>query len=129
MKISLAGVRHSQGGQSYATNGIVLDMTSYSRVLHLNSSTRIITVESGATWEHVQAAANQVNLAVEVMQSSNIFTIGGSLSVNAHGRDPHYGSMIDSTVGFRLLTYDGIVKNVSRQENSQLFDLVIGGYG
>ena len=116
-------------GQSYVINGIVLDMTSYSRVLHLNSSTRIITVESGATWEHVQAAANQVNLAVEVMQSSNIFTIGGSLSVNAHGRDPHYGSMIDSTVGFRLLTYDGIVKNVSRQENSQLFDLVIGGYG
>ena len=75
MKISLAGVRHSQGGQSYVTNGIVLDMTSYSRVLHLNSSTRIITVESGATWEHVQAAANQVNLAVEVMQSSNIFTL------------------------------------------------------
>ena len=129
LKVSLAGARHSQGGQSYVTNGIVLDMTGYCRVLHINPSTRIMTVESGATWDHVQTAANQMNLAVEVMQSSNIFTIGGSLSVNAHGRDPHYGSIVNSTIAFRLLTPDGIVKNVSRQENSQLFQLVIGGYG
>ena len=95
LKVSIAGARHSQGGQSYVTNGVILDMTSYYRVLHVNPSTRIMTVESGATWDHVQAAANQINLAVEVMQSSNIFTIGGSLSVNAHGRDPHYGSIVD----------------------------------
>ena len=129
LKVSLAGARHSQGGQSYVTNGIVLDMKGYCQVLHINPSTRIMTVESGATWDHVQAAANQKNFAVEVMQSSNIFTIGGSLSVNAHGRDPHYGSIVNSTIAFRLLTSDGIVKNVSREENSQLFQLVIGGYG
>jgi decaprenylphospho-beta-D-ribofuranose 2-oxidase len=129
LKISLAGARHSQGGQSYVTGGIVLDMTGYRRVLHIDPSTYIMTVESGATWGHVQAAANQKDLAVEVMQSSNIFTIGGSLSVNVHGRDPHYGSLINSTIAFRLLTFDGTVKNISRKENSQLFQLVIGGYG
>lgn len=128
-KVSIAGIRHSQGGQSYVTDGIVLDMTSYCRVLNINPSTRIMTVQSGASWEHVQVAANQKNLGVEVMQSSNIFTIGGSLSVNAHGRDPHYGSIVNSTVAFRLLTYDGIIRNVSRQENPQLFQLAIGGYG
>ncbi len=110
LKVSLAGARHSQGGQSYVTDGIVLDMTSYRRVLQINPSSRIMTVESGATWDHVQAAANQINLAVEVMQSSNIFTIGGSLNVNAHGRDPHYGSIVNSTIAFRLLTFDGTVK-------------------
>jgi FAD/FMN-containing dehydrogenase len=124
-KVSLAGARHSQGGQSYVTRGIVLDIMGYCRVLHIDPSIRVMTVESGATWAHVQAAANQKDLAVEVMQSSNIFTIGGSLSVNVHGRDPHYGSLINSTIAFRLLTFDGIVKNVSRKENSQLFQLVI----
>ena len=129
LKVSIAGARHSQGGQAYVTGGIVLDMKSYRKVLRIDPSAHVITIQSGGTWADVQAAVNPVGFAVEVMQSSNIFTIGGSLSVNAHGRDPHYGSMIDSTLGFRLLTSDGEIKNVSRQENEQLFQSVIGGYG
>jgi hypothetical protein len=49
----------------------------------------------------------------------------GSSLVRLHGRDPHYGSLINSTIAFRLLTFDAIVKKVSRKENSQLFQLVI----
>lgn len=67
--------------------------------------------------------------AVQVMQSQNIFTVGGSLSVNVHGRDIRHEALIDTVDSFRLLMADGTVRNVSREENAELFPYVIGGYG
>lgn len=129
LKISLAGSRHSQGGQTFAEKNLILDMKSFNKVRKLDVEGKVITVESGATWEDVQAAINPKGLAVQVMQASPIFTIGGSLSANAHGRDPKYGAIAETVLGFRLLTSAGKKLNVSRTENSELFGLVIGGLG
>ncbi|MFD2043731.1 FAD-binding protein [Ornithinibacillus salinisoli] len=128
-KISVAGMQHSQGGHTYYPNGIVIDMKNYDKILDYNPNEKTITVQSGATWEDIQKEINPDHLAIRVMQSQNIFTVGGSISVNAHGRDIRYGSLIDTVESFRLLTPEGSIINVSRTENSELFPLVIGGYG
>lgn len=88
-----------------------------------------ITVESGATWDEVQRALAPGGLALKVMQSSNIFTVGGSLSANAHGRDIEVTQMVEVVERFGLLLADGRVVDVSRDENPELFSLAIGGYG
>lgn len=80
-------------------------------------------------WDDIQEYVNPYGLAIKVMQSQNIFTIGGSLSANAHGRDIRYGSLIDTVQSFRLINAEGEEINVSRTENAELFHLVIGGYG
>jgi decaprenylphospho-beta-D-ribofuranose 2-oxidase len=68
-------------------------------------------------------------LALKVMQSSNIFTVGGTLSANAHGRDLDLMQVVDVVERFRLLLADGSIVEVSREQNPELFSLVIGGYG
>lgn len=128
-KISVAGMQHSQGGHTYYPNGIVIDMKNYDKILDYNPNEKTITVQSGATWEDIQKKINPDYLSIRVMQSQNIFTVGGSISVNAHGRDIRYGSLIDNVESFRLLTPEAKIINVSRTENSKLFPLVIGGYG
>lgn len=128
-KISVAGMQHSQGGHTYYPNGMVIDMKNYDKILDYNPDGKTITVQSGATWEDIQNKINPDQLSIRVMQSQNIFTVGGSLSVNAHGRDIRYGSLIDNVESFRLLTPEAKIINVSRTENSKLFPLVIGGYG
>ncbi len=128
-KISVAGMQHSQGGHTYYPNSIMIDMKKYNNILDYSPHEKSITVQSGATWEDIQAKINPDHLAIQVMQSQNIFTVGGSLSVNAHGRDIRFGSLIDTVESFRLLTPQGTIINVSRTENSNLFPLVIGGYG
>jgi decaprenylphospho-beta-D-ribofuranose 2-oxidase len=97
--------------------------------LNIDEKKKTIRVQSGTTWKQVQDAADPYGLAVKVMQSSNIFTVGGSLSVNAHGRDVRYGPLIETVNSFRLLTAEGEIVNVSREENAELFYSVIGGYG
>ena len=129
LTISIAGQRHSQGGHTYYKDSIVVDMTSYNRVMNFDQQEKKIRIQVGATWKDVQDYVNPYGLAVKTMQSQNIFTIGGSLSVNAHGRDIRNGSLIKSVESFRLLTADDRILNVSRNENADLFGLVIGGYG
>lgn len=129
MKISIAGKQHSQGGHTYFKDAIVLDMTTYNRIIKVLPEEKLITVQSGATWEDVQEAINPYNLSIKTMQAPNIFTIGGSMSVNVHGRDIRFGPLIDSIRSFRLMNADGKILNVSRTENEELFRLVNGGYG
>ena len=129
LKISISGSRHSQGGHTYYDDAIVLNMRSFNKIKSLDIENKTITVESGATWEEIQDYIAPHGLAVKVMQSSYVFTIGGTMSANAHGRDLEKTTMVETVQSFRLLQSDGSIINVSRKENSELFKLVIGGYG
>ncbi|MEK5006685.1 FAD-binding oxidoreductase [Bacillus sp. FSL K6-3312] len=127
LPISIAGKQHSMGGHTYYENGIVLDMTEFRQILAFDEKKKTIRVQSGVTWDDIQTYVNPYGLAAKVMQSQNIFTIGGSLSANAHGRDIRYGSLIDTVRSFRLLKADGEIVTVKRGDG--LFTAVIGGYG
>jgi FAD/FMN-containing dehydrogenase len=129
LKVSIAGSRHSQGGHTYHAGGVVLNMRGFNRILAVDPVGLTVTVESGATWDEVQRAIAPQGLALKVMQSSNIFTVGGTLSANAHGRDIDVMQVVEVVDRFRLLLADGRVVVVSRKENPELFGLVIGGYG
>jgi FAD/FMN-containing dehydrogenase len=129
LKVSIAGSRHSQGGHTYSSGGVVLNMRTFNRVLAIDSLTPSVTVESGATWDEVQRALAPHHLALKVMQSSNIFTVGGTLSANAHGRDIDVMQMVEVVERFHLMLADGSVVPVSRTQHPDLFSLVIGGYG
>ena len=129
LKISIAGKKHSQGGHQFCDDCIVLDMTGFNKIISLDRSNKVITVQSGATWAQIQEYIAPYRLAIKVMQASNIFTVGGSMSADIHGNDPNEGAIIDTIRAFRLLTGDGSVRTVSRIENPELFPLVVGGYG
>ena len=127
LKVSLAGVRHSMGGHAFFANALVLDMTGFNQ-MSLNEETRVLTVQSGATWHTIQNFLHPT-YAVKAMQSTDIFTVGGSISVNAHGMDHQVGALGGTVRSLRLMLADGTIERLSRDENSELFDLVIGGYG
>ena len=129
LKISIAGKRHSQGGHAFYDDAIVLNMEDFDQILDFQPETKTIRVQSGVTWAQIQDYINPFGLAVKTMQSTNIFTIGGSLSSNIHGRDLHATTIIDTVRSFRLLTVEGKILTCSRDQNTDLFHLVIGGFG
>jgi FAD/FMN-containing dehydrogenase len=127
LKVSIAGVRHSMGGQAFFKNALVLDMTSFN-AMSLDEGARVLTVQSGATWHDIQNMLHP-KYAVKSMQSTDIFTVGGSISVNAHGMDHQAGSVGKTIRSMRVMLPDGTIVRANRTENRELFDLVIGGYG
>jgi hypothetical protein len=127
-KVAIAGSRHTMGGHTLYAKGISLDMLHFNR-MQLNPATKILTVQSGAKWSEIIPYLNERGYSVAVMQSNNDFSVGGTMSANAHGWQHNSPPFASTVEGFRLMLASGKVVECSRQENSELFSLVLGGYG
>jgi FAD/FMN-containing dehydrogenase len=127
VKVSIAGVKHSMGGQAFFKNALVLDMTKFNQIV-LNEQKNTMMVQTGATWHDIQNFLHP-KFAVKAMQSTDIFTVGGSISVNAHGMDHQVGAVGKTIKSMHVMLTDGTIKTASPTENVELFRSVIGGYG
>ena len=117
------------GGQTAITDGVQIDMRSMNRVIHFDPDKKTITVEAGITWRDIQDVIDPHGLSVMTMQTYANFTVGGSLSVNVHGRYIGFGPMILSVLSIRIILADGSDILASRGEHSDIFFAAIGGYG
>ncbi len=127
LQVSVAGVKHSMGGQAFAKGALVLDMTSFNAIT-LDATSSTVTVGAGATWHDIQKIIHP-QFAIMSMQSTDVFSVGGSISVNAHGMDHRSGAVENSIKQMRVMLADGTIKTVSRTENTDLYEMVVGGYG
>ncbi len=127
-RVSIAGARHSMGGHTIYPGGIVLNMLSWNH-MELDENRNLLKVQAGAVWKDVIAYLDQRGRSVEVMQSNNSFSVGGSISVNSHGWQYNRAPIASTVESFRLMQADGTIVRCSRTENSELFSLALGGYG
>jgi FAD/FMN-containing dehydrogenase len=127
--ISIGGGRYSMGGQTATPDGTQLDMRQFHGVVALDTAARTITVRSGTRWREAQEALDKVGLAVKIMQTYNTFTVGGALSVNAHGRYIGQGPLVRSVRDVTLVLADGSVVTASPTVQPELFYGAVGGYG
>ncbi|MDR6984121.1 FAD/FMN-containing dehydrogenase [Rheinheimera pacifica] len=127
--VSVGGGRYSQGGQVALPDSLHIDMRSYNNIVSFEPDKKQITVQAGITWRDIQTYIDAYELSVKIMQSYADFTVGGSLSVNAHGRYIGEGPLINSVLAIRLLLADGSVITATPDTNRELFYAAIGGYG
>jgi hypothetical protein len=134
--VSIAGGRHAMGGQQFLQGGLALDMRGMNRILDFDQREGLITVEAGATWPELmrgylsRQAGKSPQWGIRQKQTgADSLTIGGAIAANIHGRgltSPPFSSDVES---FQLLGADGELITCSRQQNPDLFRLVVGGYG
>lgn len=127
--VSIGGGRYSMGGQTATENTIQIDMRTFNKVLNLDVKKKQITVQAGIRWRDIQDELDKNNLSVKIMQSYSNFTVGGSLSVNCHGRYIGEGPLIRSVESIKVVLADGKIVAASRSENADIFFATIGGYG
>jgi len=127
--VCIAGGRYSMGGQTRAPSALQLDMQRMDKLLWLDSGQLRARVQAGMRWRQLQTLLDPCDLAVKVMQSYSNFSIGGSVSVNCHGRYVGSGALAGSIRALQLVTADGQILELSRQQQPALFAAVIGGYG
>jgi len=128
LKVTSAGQQHSMGGQAFSQDGLVLDLRDFNRI-RLDKESRTVSVQSGVRWWQLQQLLDPEGLSVKSMQSINIFSVGGTLSVNAHGMDPSPGPVAPTVRSLRVMLGSGEIIRASPTENVDLFRHVLGGYG
>jgi FAD/FMN-containing dehydrogenase len=127
--IAIGGGRYSMGGQTATEQALQLDMRRFNQVLEFSAERREIRVQAGITWREVLDYIDPHGLSPQIMQSYANFTVGGALSVNAHGRYVGQGPLVLGVQSLRLVLADGQVVKASPTHNSELFYGAIGGYG
>ena len=127
-KISIGGAGYSQGKQILPNreNDFHIDMSGINHI-RIDRERKVATVGAGATWKDLQNEANSQALAVQVMQASNVFSIGGSLSANCHGWDHKMGSLGNTVLSITIINAQGELQVLRPQD--ELFGYVLGGYG
>lgn len=127
--ISIGGGRYSMGGQTAIEKALQIDMRKFNRVISFSKEKKEITVQTGMRWRKLQEYIDSFNLSVKIMQTYSNFTLGGSLSVNVHGRYNGTGPLIYSVKQIKIVLADGTLVTASPTENSSIFYGAIGGYG
>lgn len=126
--ISIGGGRFSMGGQTASLDSIHVDMRKLNRVLEFSPERKTILVEAGIRWCDIQKTIDPHNLSIKIMQTYANFTVGGSLSVNVHGRYIGLGPVILSVKSIEVMLANGEIEYAAPHHNAELFYGCIGCY-
>jgi decaprenylphospho-beta-D-ribofuranose 2-oxidase len=130
--LSIAGMRHSQGGHTALDDGRMVFTEAMEQSIKVSDDKKTVTINAGATWSDLHFVLGPMGLAPLVHQSSPHFSIGGSLSVDCHGREVHEGALSNTVESITVLTNKGNKleeTTASRTDKSDLFFGALGGYG
>ncbi|HYI22132.1 MAG TPA: FAD-binding oxidoreductase [Candidatus Limnocylindrales bacterium] len=134
--VSVAGSRHSMGGQQFAADGVHLDMRGMTAINSLDADHGIVDVEAGIEWHELidglQAMQTGRPEAWGIRQKqtgSDGLSLGGALSSDVHGRGLVQRPIVEDVDGFTLVDAEGQIRIVDRASDPERFGLVIGGYG
>ena len=136
LPIAICGGRHAMGGQQFGAGALLLDMRQMDRILAFDDINGLIEVEAGIQWpaliDYLEAAPRPQRPRWSIRQKqtgADTLSLGGCLSSNVHGRGLRMPPFIADVEAFTLVDADGALKLCSRESNSDLFGLAIGGYG
>lgn len=127
--ISIGGARYSMGGQIAADDSLHLDMRGMRRLVWLDAGQARVRVQAGMPWRDLLDHLDPHDLSPRIMQSYSNFSIGGSVSVNCHGRYVGAGPLAHSLRALQMVMADGSVQELDRRQSPELFAAAIGGYG
>ncbi len=118
--ISIAGGRHSMGGQQFGTDTLLLDTRPMSKVLNFDTTRGLVEVEAGIQWPElisylieVQKGQAQQWGIVQKQTGADRLCLGGALGSNVHGRGLTFKPLIGDVESFRMVDANGAVKQCS----------------
>ena len=133
--LAICGGRHAMGGQQFASNSLLLDMTGMNRAIDLDEGRGLLSIGAGAMWPDVIRATHDLarggpRYSIRQKQTgADSLTLGGAVGCNAHGRGLTMGPIGEDVEDLTLVDPMGDVVECSREQNPELFSLAIGGYG
>ena len=126
-RVAVGAARHSMGGQSLPRDGAAIEFDA--PWFEIDPKAQVYRVSGGARWSEVIAKLDPLGFSPKVMQSNHNFGVASTFSVNAHGWPVPFGPFGSTVRSLRLMLADGEIVECSREKESELFGLAMGGYG
>lgn len=127
-RVKVVGAGHSFTGIA-CTDGVLVDLGDYDRVLHHDAATGQITVQAGIPLHRLCGELDARGLAMQNMGDIGYQSIAGATSTATHGTGAEYGGLATRIVGMRLITGDGSVLECTPDSNADVLDVARVGLG
>ena len=111
------------------TDGVLVDLTGYGRVLGHDPGARTVTVEAGISLSTLCDELDQRGLALENMGDIAYQSIAGATATATHGSGWHFGNISSRIVGMRLIAGDGSIVEATADENPEVLAAARVGLG
>ncbi len=111
------------------TDGVMVDLSGYRRVLGHDQAARTVTVEAGISLSALCDELDRRGLALQNMGDIAYQSIAGATATATHGTGWHFGNISSQILGMRLVTADGTVLDCTPSENADVLDAARVGVG
>ena len=105
---------------------ISVDMRGMNQLIDLDLGKQEVTVQVGMTWQGLQERLDIFGLSLSVIPRCTYCTIGSAISTNAYGQAVGSNLTADLISSLRVLLSDEQHLFTSEDDNSELFQAVIG---
>jgi len=134
--LAVCGARHAMGGQQFLSGGTLLDTRRLNQVRWFDRGSALFEVEAGITWPDVirgylalQRGPGNTYGIRQKQTGADRLTLGGAVAANIHGRGLTARPFVEDIEGLEVVTASGEIVRCSREQNRELFQHVVGGYG
>ena len=111
------------------TDGYLLDLGDYDRVLSIDQAAATVTVQAGIPlWKLSEHLAPR-GLALENLGDIAYQSVAGATSTATHGTGLRFGNLSSRIVGLRLVTGDGSIVEATPDLNPDVLDVARVGVG
>ena len=111
------------------TDGVLVDLSGYGRVLSHDPGARTVTVQAGITLSTLCDELDQRGLALENMGDIGYQSIAGATATATHGTGWHFGNISSRIVGMRLIAGDGSIVDATPEQNPEVLAAARVGIG
>ena len=128
--VSTRGSAHSESQLAISDGGILLDMRSLGRILHVDADALTVDVEGGVIWRDLVHHLEGFGRTPRVLTNNLGVTVGGTLSIAGIGvASFKYGTQGDNVLEMDVVTGAGELRTCSPESDPDLFWSVIAGLG
>ena len=103
------------------TDGVLVDLRSYNRVLDVDGDGRLVTVQAGISLHRLNAALAARGLALENLGDIDRQSVAGAISTSTHGTGGRLGGLATQVAALELVTPDGAVVGCSEEVEPEIF--------
>ena len=117
-------------GESVAFGGVLLDMTGMSRVLDIDCANLRVRTQAGIFWASLAEVLRRQGMDYLSAPLNLTSSVGGTLGVGGIDvNSARLGCSADQALSLQVVTPTGDIVECSDDENAELFQRVILGYG
>jgi L-gulono-1,4-lactone dehydrogenase len=127
-RVKAVGAGHSFTSIA-CTDGVLVDLSGYGRVLDHDAAAGQVTVEAGIPLHRLSDELDARGLALENMGDIDQQSISGATQTATHGTGLRFGNLSSQVVGMRLVTADGSVLDLSGEHDPDTFKAAQVGLG